>query len=88
MLEELTELLLGLAGAGIALAALYFFIAKVQQEESASDKPEPRVGQHQAVGLGGEAAPSVARGGALRRAPRRRLPSFTSAPRPGRQWCA
>ena len=60
MLEELGELLLGLAGAGIALAALYFFIAQVQREDSASNEPEPPVGQHQAVGLGGGEAPAVA----------------------------
>ena len=58
MLEELSELLLGLVGAGIALAALYFFIANVQREDTAGAEPEPRVGQHQALGLGDAVAPA------------------------------
>ena len=53
MWNELSELLLGLVGAGIALAALYFFIAQAQQDQAGDDNHdrETRVTEHEALTL-------------------------------------
>ncbi len=53
MWEELTELLLGLVGAGIALGALYYFIAGVQRDHAEEDDEddEPPAPQHEALTL-------------------------------------
>ena len=58
MWEELTELLLGLGGAVIALIALYYFLTQVQRDQAADDA-EPRAAQHEALGLGAEETPSA-----------------------------
>lgn len=75
MWEELRELLLGLVGAGIVLAALYHFVARVQadhaervgEEDAGRDQP-PAPAAHQALTLTDEDGPA---------SPERRFPGGT-----------
>ncbi len=64
MWGQLTDLLLGLAGAGIVLTALYFFIVMAQQHKADDDDetiPQPQAIEleHEAITLGEGEAPSA-----------------------------